>query len=439
MPSWPALIERLKQKETAFRVIDTHAGAGFYDLTGDEASRSGEWREGIGRLYERALDPPVAALIAPYLDAVRAANGGGPLRRYPGSPWIARHLLRRQDRLTLTELHPDDAKTLAGFFAGDRQVKVIALDGWLALGSFVPPKERRGLVLVDPPYEARDEFDRLVERFAEAHRRWPTGLYALWYPVKDLVAIDRLRLTLAASGIRRLLRAELSVRDRSTAGPFQRRGPRSLQSRPGSSNLRWRHCSPASARSWPTDPEPRFWSTRSAGNSRPSCLDPPAWPGHCLRAVFGEGIGDESAACRDPFPHRPRRFGGRERLSRPCQARLPPQLLERQLSPLCDQPEVLGRIAEKFAYADARILYTGLAIAGFERIRESTTKAGGPSLIDRRYCKARAIMTNGRKYAVVYLIESGQGFASIGWNVESCLPAFDPWRVYDAWCRSIHP
>ena len=219
-----ALIERLKQKETAFRVIDTHAGAGFYDLTGDEASRGGEWREGIGRLYERALDPSVAALIAPYLDAVRAANGGGPLRRYPGSPWIARHLLRRQDRLTLTELHPDDAKTLAGFFAGDRQVKVIALDGWLALGSFVPPKERRGLVLVDPPYEARDEFDRLVERFAEAHRRWPTGLYALWYPVKDLVAIDRLRLTLAANGIRRLLRAELSVRDRSTAERFNGAG-----------------------------------------------------------------------------------------------------------------------------------------------------------------------------------------------------------------------
>lgn len=107
--------------------------------------------------------------------------------------------------------------------------------------------------------------------------------------------------------------------------------------------------------------------------------------------------------------------------------------------PACDQPDVLGRIAEKFAYADVHILYTGLAIKGFHGVRESAMRAGGPSLIDRRYCKATAIMSNGRRYAVVYLIESGQGFASIGWNVESCLPAFDPWRVYDAWCRSIYP
>jgi 23S rRNA (adenine2030-N6)-methyltransferase len=219
-----ALVERLKQKETAFRVIDTHAGAGFYDLTGDAASRTGEWHDGIGRLYDQPLEAPVAGLLAPYLDAVRAANDGGPLRRYPGSPWIVRHLLRRQDRLTLTELHPEEAKALAGFFAGDRQVKVISLDGWLALGSFVPPKERRGLVLVDPPYEARDEFDRLADRFAGAYRRWPTGIYALWYPVKDLVAIDRLRLTLSASGIRRLLRAELSVRDRATPDRFNGAG-----------------------------------------------------------------------------------------------------------------------------------------------------------------------------------------------------------------------
>jgi 23S rRNA (adenine2030-N6)-methyltransferase len=219
-----ALVERLKQKETAFRVIDTHAGAGFYDLTGDEAARTGEWREGIGRLYDLDLDPAVAASLSPYLDAVRTANGGGTLRRYPGSPWIVRHLLRRQDRLTVTELHPEAAKTLAGYFAGDRQVKVIALDGWLALGSFVPPKERRGLVLVDPPYEARDEFDQLADRFGEAYRRWPTGIYTLWYPVKNLVAVDKLRLTLAASGIRRLLRAELTVCNRSTADRFNGAG-----------------------------------------------------------------------------------------------------------------------------------------------------------------------------------------------------------------------
>jgi 23S rRNA (adenine2030-N6)-methyltransferase len=218
------LIERLKEKDTAFRVIDTHAGIGFYDLTADEPSRTGEWREGIGRLYGRTLEPALAALLRPYLDTVRAANGGGALLRYPGSPWIARHLLRPQDRLTLTELHPEDAKLLAGEFAGDRQVKAIHLDGWLALGAFVPPKERRGLVLVDPPFEERDEFDKLLAGLAEAQRRWPTGIYALWYPVKDLPAVDRFRLDLAASGIKRLFRAELSVRNRSAANSFNGTG-----------------------------------------------------------------------------------------------------------------------------------------------------------------------------------------------------------------------
>lgn len=219
------LIERLKLKDTAFRVIDTHAGTGLYDLTANEATRSGEWREGIGRLWQRPLDPGLAALTAPWLDAVKASNAPGDrLRRYPGSPWIARHLLRRQDRLTAVELHPDDAKVLAERFAGDIQVRTIALDGWLALGAFLPPKERRGLVLVDPPYEEADEFARLVDSFVQAHQRWPTGIYCLWYPVKDLAAVDRLRVRLARSGIRRLVRAELFVRERAASGTFNGTG-----------------------------------------------------------------------------------------------------------------------------------------------------------------------------------------------------------------------
>ena len=218
------LIERLKAKEAAFRVVDTHAGVGVYDLAGDEATRTGEWRHGVGRLYDRPLAPALAELLAPWLAAVRAANGDGPLRRYPGSPAIARHLLRRQDRLTAVELHPEDAASLARQFAGDRQVKVVELDGWLALGSFVPPKERRGLVLVDPPFEARDEFDRLLAGLENAHRRWPTGIYALWYPVKDLAAVDRFRGGLKQSGIPRLLRAELTVRDRATPDRFNGTG-----------------------------------------------------------------------------------------------------------------------------------------------------------------------------------------------------------------------
>ncbi len=219
------LIERLKAKETAFRVIDTHAGPGLYDLTADQATRTGEWRQGIGRVWGKDLDPELATLLAPYLGAVGAANdGGAALTRYPGSPWIARHLFRRQDRLTAVELHPEDGEALSALFAGDIQVRTIALDGWLALGAFVPPKERRGIVFVDPPYEERDDFETLLDRFVAAHRKWPTGIYALWYPVKDLAAVDKLRLGLAASGIRRLLRAELTVRQRETANSFNGTG-----------------------------------------------------------------------------------------------------------------------------------------------------------------------------------------------------------------------
>jgi 23S rRNA (adenine2030-N6)-methyltransferase len=218
------LIERLKAKDTAFRVIDTHAGAGLYDLTADAARRTGEWESGIGRLYSAKFEPPLVELLAPYLATVRQANDDGELRFYPGSPCIVRRLLRRQDRLTAVELHPEEFAALNVRFAGDRQVKTIALDGWLALGSFIPPRERRGLVLIDPPFEEKDEFDRLLLGFRNAHRRWPTGVYALWYPVKDLYAVDRFRVGLAASGIPRLIRAELMVRDRSTPDRFNGAG-----------------------------------------------------------------------------------------------------------------------------------------------------------------------------------------------------------------------
>lgn len=107
--------------------------------------------------------------------------------------------------------------------------------------------------------------------------------------------------------------------------------------------------------------------------------------------------------------------------------------------PDCGAPEVLGRVARNFAYGDRHVTFTGLAIAHFDRIRESSLEAGGPGLIDRRYCHATAWMSDGGKSEVVYLIESRQGFVSLGWNVESCLPKFDRWRVYDGWCRSIRP
>jgi 23S rRNA (adenine2030-N6)-methyltransferase len=169
-------------KDKPFVAIDTHAGIGLYDLQSGEAERTGEYRGGIARLLE-ATEPP--ACVAPYLDLVRAANGGGPLRFYPGSPWILRALLRRGDRLDLAELHPEDAASLQGTFGGDRRVRVYPMDGYLMLKSFLPPRERRGLVLVDPPFEVPDEFERLANGLQQACRRWATGVYALWYPVKD--------------------------------------------------------------------------------------------------------------------------------------------------------------------------------------------------------------------------------------------------------------
>ena len=147
------LVAHLRKKESAFRVIDTHAGAGSYDLTGPEALRSPEWRDGIGRLLDADVDPAALPLLADYLAAVRAINPPGKIIRYPGSPLLVRAWLRRADRLIACELEPSAAKALAHNLHGERRAKVVAIDGWTALSAYIPPKERRGLVLIDPPYE----------------------------------------------------------------------------------------------------------------------------------------------------------------------------------------------------------------------------------------------------------------------------------------------
>lgn len=206
------LVEYLKLKDKAFRVIDTHAGIGLYDLSSVEARKTGEWREGIGRVIDAEFPPPVQALLAPYLQAVRAANPQGGIERYPGSPLIVRHLLRAQDRLSAIELHPVDVECLKELFAGDFQVRTTELDGWLALGAHLPPREKRGLVLVDPPFEQAGEFARMVDGLARAHRRWPAGIYALWYPVKDRKAVADFRASLKQTGIPKILDVVLEVR-----------------------------------------------------------------------------------------------------------------------------------------------------------------------------------------------------------------------------------
>jgi 23S rRNA (adenine2030-N6)-methyltransferase len=206
------LVEYLKQKDKAFRVIDTHAGIGRYDLSSTEAQKTGEWQGGIGRLVDAALDAPAAALLAPYLEAVRSLNPEGGVKKYPGSPLIACHLMRKQDRLSAIELHRQDAAKLRALFQGDFQTRVIELDGWLALGAHLPPKEKRGLVLVDPPFEEEGEFDRLVDGLRKAHKRWPGGVYVLWYPVKDRKAVAAFRKALVQSGIPKLLDIGFEIR-----------------------------------------------------------------------------------------------------------------------------------------------------------------------------------------------------------------------------------
>ncbi|RIY03549.1 23S rRNA (adenine(2030)-N(6))-methyltransferase RlmJ [Aureimonas flava] len=200
------LIEYLKHKDKPFRVMDTHAGRGRYDLAADEALRTGEHEAGIAALRASAVWED--ALLAPYRSAVEAAETAFGPTAYPGSPWIARHLLRRQDRLSAYELHPVDAKALAAEFAGDVQVKTIALDGWLALGAHLPPKERRGLVLIDPPFEEAGEFERIAARVGEAWRRWPGGTYAIWYPIKRQAQHEAFHEALAEGGMRNVVAAD---------------------------------------------------------------------------------------------------------------------------------------------------------------------------------------------------------------------------------------
>ena len=209
------VLHYLRDKPAAFRIIDTHAGAGLYDLTGAEASRGGEWRDGIGKLMAAQLSAPVAALLAPYLEVIGALNAPGRLKLYPGSPAVERAWLRPQDKLIACELEPQAARALAGHMRGDARIKTLEIDGWTALSTYVPPPERRGLVLVDPPFEQNDDFARLSLGLAAAHRKWASGLYALWYPIKGRPEPDALAKRLRRSGIEKMLRAELTVAELS--------------------------------------------------------------------------------------------------------------------------------------------------------------------------------------------------------------------------------
>ncbi len=199
------------RKPAALRYIDTHSGTGLYDLSGEEAARTGEWRDGIARLARATPPADVAELLSPYGTAVGATDPDGRPSFYPGSPAIAQTLLRPQDRIALCELHPVDAGALKRNMGRDRRVKITALDGYMGLNAFVPPPERRGLVLIDPPFESRDEFDRMATALAGAYRKWPSGTYMAWYPIKDQAGVSRFTQGLVPSGLRRILQLHLFV------------------------------------------------------------------------------------------------------------------------------------------------------------------------------------------------------------------------------------
>ena len=212
------LVMALKAKPRPFLYLDTHAGTGRYDLGHPWARKNREYQAGIARVWKRT-DAPAA--IAPYLAAVRAENPDGTLRCYPGSPVIARGLIRGHDRMVLTELNKTDCAALAAVFSGDRRVQVRLADGYEALKAFLPPRERRGLVFVDSSFDRAREFDRLRRAFADAHRRFATGIHALWYPLMEPPAMQAFERSILATRIRKILQLELSVRNVGRDGPLR--------------------------------------------------------------------------------------------------------------------------------------------------------------------------------------------------------------------------
>ena len=200
----------LARKEAAFRFIDTHAGHGLYDLASDEAQRTGEWLDGIGRFLAADAPTNVRRLVAPYRAIIEPLFVRQP-PQYPGSPAIAAELLREQDRMIFCDAYPPAVKDLTASFGADKRAKAIEIDGYVALNAYIPPVERRGMVLIDPPFEQPDEFKRLGESLDQACRKWETGTYMVWFPVKETASVDAFLQGRIDAGLKRLLLLELHV------------------------------------------------------------------------------------------------------------------------------------------------------------------------------------------------------------------------------------
>ena len=204
-----ALLDALTAKDKPLCCFDTHAGRGRYALDEAEAGKTGEWRDGVGRLFGDPDSPPP---LRRYLDAIRACNPDGTLRVYPGSPLLTAQALRPKDRMVLCETQDDEAAALRALFREDPRVHVHARDGYASLNALLPPGERRGLVLIDPPFEAQaGEFTAIETALTQAHARWPKGVYAVWYPIKSHRAVVPFHRHLAAGPFEKILVAELLV------------------------------------------------------------------------------------------------------------------------------------------------------------------------------------------------------------------------------------
>lgn len=188
-------LDYLGRKDNPYCVIDAHGGCGLYDLSSEQALKTGEWTEGIGTLDDLAGAPADLALYLDFVRPDRARNA------YPGSPMIAARMLRPGDRLIANELHPDDNDTLRRTMAPKANVRVTGLDAYECIRAHLPPAERRGLVLIDPPFEKKDEFQTLIRQMKEWKKRWPTGIYLLWYPVKAHLPVRELKDSAASLGI----------------------------------------------------------------------------------------------------------------------------------------------------------------------------------------------------------------------------------------------
>ncbi|WP_376704194.1 23S rRNA (adenine(2030)-N(6))-methyltransferase RlmJ [Mesorhizobium sp. ISC25] len=204
------ILEHLLQKPASFAVLDTHGGIGTYDLFSEEAMRTNERDAGVNRVFGKTLSS------APmYLKTLEALNGQS-LRVYPGSPELVRHALRENDRLIVCELHPEDGSLLKERYRKDRRISVHQRDGYEAVGAMLPPLERRGLVFIDPPFELKGETDQIATALQAGFRKWATGIYAVWYPIKDAVLGDRIAAAAIGAGFNNVLRAEFC--------PYQRDG-----------------------------------------------------------------------------------------------------------------------------------------------------------------------------------------------------------------------